>query len=107
MPTTRFGHGAAPCGTACRLIESHTLALTAPEVISCVSEGAPLAMDGKDIRVAFRQTENGRRMMVAAVEYGTARWLLGRRADYVVTAVKKNQETILDDLKAIDFSDAP
>ena len=111
----------------------------------------PLAMDGKDIRGASRQTENGRRMMVAAVEHGTgmvlgqvevdaksneipavrdlagsvdvtgrivtmdamhaqhetARWLLGRRADYVVTAVKENQETILDDLKAIDFSDAP
>ena len=39
--------------------------------------------------------------------HGTARCLLGRRADYVVTAVKENQETILDDLKAIDFSDAP
>ena len=36
-----------------------------------------------------------------------ARRLLGRRADYVVTAVKENQETILDDLKAIDFGDAP
>ncbi len=36
----------------------------------------------------------------------TARCLLGRRADYVVSAVKDNQETILEDLKAIDFSDA-
>ena len=111
----------------------------------------PLAMDGKDIRGASKQTEGGRRMMVAAVEHGTglvlgqvevdaksneipavrdlaesvdvtgrivtvdamhaqhetARCLLGRRADYVVTAVKENQETILDDLKAIDFGDAP
>ena len=33
--------------------------------------------------------------------------LLGRRADYVVTAVKDNQETIIGDLKAIDFDDAP
>ncbi len=111
----------------------------------------PLAMDGKDLRGASKQTEEGRRMMVAAVEHGTgmvlrqvevdaksneipavrklsasldvtgrvvtmdamhaqhetARCLLGRRADYVVTAVKDNQETILDDLKAIDFGDAP
>ena len=111
----------------------------------------PLAMDGKDIRGASRQTEDGRRMMVAAVEHGTglvlrqvevedksneipavralsgsldvtgrivtmdamhaqhetARSLLGRRADYVVTAVKDNQETIHDDLKAIDFTGAP
>ena len=111
----------------------------------------PLAMDGKDIRGASRQTEDGRRMMVAAVEHGTgmvlrqvevenksneipavrtlsgsldvtgrivtmdamhaqhetARSLLGRRADYVVTAVKDNQETIHDDLRAIDFTGAP
>ena len=111
----------------------------------------PLAMDGKDLRGASKQTEEGRRMMVAAVEHGTgmvlrqvevdaksneipavrklsasldvtgrvvtmdamhaqhetARCLLGRRADYVVTALKQNQETILDDLKAIDFDDAP
>ena len=33
--------------------------------------------------------------------------MLGRRADYVVSAVKDNQKTILEDLKAIDFSDAP
>ena len=31
----------------------------------------PLAMDGKDIRGASRQTGDGRRMMVAAVEHGT------------------------------------
>ncbi len=111
----------------------------------------PLAMDGKDIRGASRQTEDGRRMMVAAVEHGTglvlrqvevedksneitavralsgsldvtgrivtmdamharhetARSLLGRRADHVVTAVKDNQETIHDDLGAIDFTGAP
>ncbi|MYA88186.1 MAG: ISAs1 family transposase [Boseongicola sp. SB0662_bin_57] len=111
----------------------------------------PLAMDGKDIRGASRQTEDRRRMMVAAVEHGTglvlrqvevedrsneipavralsgsldvtgrivtmdamharhetARSLLGRRADYVVTAVKDNQETIHDDLRAIDFAGAP
>ncbi len=111
----------------------------------------PLAMDGKDLRGASKQTEEGRRMMVAAVEHGTgmelrqvevdaksneipavrelsgsldvagrivtmdamhaqhetARRLIGRGADYVVTALKQNQETILDDLKAIDFDDAP
>ena len=111
----------------------------------------PLAMDGKDIRGASRQTEGGRRMMVAAVEHGTglvlrqvevedrsneipavralsgsldvtgrivtmdamharhetARSLLKRRADYVVTAVKDNQETIHEDLRAIDFTGAP
>ena len=111
----------------------------------------PLAMDGKDMRGASKQTEDGRRTMVAAVEHGTglvlrqvevedksneipavralsgsldvtgrivtldamhaqhetARCLLGRRADYVVTAVKDNQETIHDDLKAIDFAGAP
>ncbi len=110
----------------------------------------PLAMDGKDIRGASRQTGNARRMRVAAVEHGTgmvlgqvevdaksheipavrdlagsihvtgrivtldamhaqhetARRLLERRADYVVTAIKNNQETMLDDLKAIDFEGA-
>ena len=112
---------------------------------------APVAMDGKDLRGASKQTEDGRRMMVAALvhktgmvlgqvevdrksneipavrelsssldlagrtvtldamhaQHETARCLLGRRADYVVTAVKDNQETILEDLKAIDFGDAP
>ena len=112
---------------------------------------APVAMDGKDLRGASKQTEEGRRMMVAAVEHKTgmvlgqvevdaksneipavrelsgsldlagrivtmdamhaqhetARCLLGRRADYVLSAIKDNQETILEDLKAIDFSDAP
>ncbi len=107
-------------------------------------------MDGKDIRGASRQTKNGRRMMVAAVEHGTgmvlgqvevdaksneipavrdlassidvtgrivtldamhaqhetAQRLLERRADYVITAIKDNQETMLDDLKAIDFKGA-
>ncbi len=116
-----------------------------------VDADTPLAMDGKDIRGASRQTEDGRRMTAAAVEHGTgtvlgqvevdtksneipavrdlagsvdvagriaamdamraqhetARRLLERRADYVVTAVKENQETVLDDLKAVDFKDAP
>ena len=40
-------------------------------------------------------------------QHETARCLLGRRADYVISAIKDNQETILEDLKAIDFSDAP
>ena len=35
------------------------------------------------------------------------RAVLGRRADYVISAIKDDQETILEDLKAIDFSDAP
>ena len=30
---------------------------------------APVAMDGKDLRGASKQTEDGRRMMVAAVEH--------------------------------------
>ena len=108
-------------------------------------------MDGKDLRGASKQTRDGRRMMVAAVEHKTgmvlgqvevdsksneipalrqlsqsldlagrivtmdamhaqhetARCLLGRRADYVLSAVKDNQETILEDLKVIDFTDAP
>ncbi len=116
-----------------------------------VGADTPLAMDGKDIRGASRQTEDGRRMTAAAVEHGTgtvpgqvevdaksneipavrdladsigvagriaamdamraqhetARRLLARCADYVVTAVKENHETILDDLKAVDFKDAP
>ena len=114
------------------------------------SAHAAVAMDGKDLRGASAQTEDGRRMMVAAVEHDTgvvlgqvevdrksneipavrelsggldltgrivtidamhaqhetARCLLGRRADYVISAIKDNQETILEDLKAIDFSDA-
>ena len=32
---------------------------------------APVAMDGKDLRGASKQTEEGRRMMVAAVEHGS------------------------------------
>ena len=111
----------------------------------------PLAMDGKELRGASKQTVEGRRMMVAAVEHGTgkvlrqvevgarsneipavrelaaslavagrtvtldamhaqhetARCLLERGADYVLTAVKNNQEAILDDLKAIKFGNAP
>ena len=113
---------------------------------------APVAMDGKDLRGASAQTENGRRMMVAALEHGTglvlgqkeiddktneipdvrdlssgldlagrtvtvdamhaqhdtARCLLDNcNADYVVTAIKDNQPTMLDDLRAIEWSDAP
>ena len=112
---------------------------------------APVAMDGKELRGASKQTDNGRRMRVAALEHhtgmvlapvevdsksneipavralsrtldlagrivtldamhaqhDTARCLLGRRADYVLSAVKDNQETILADLEAIDFSAAP
>ena len=115
------------------------------------SAHAPVAMDGKDLRGASKQTEDGRRMMVAAVEHDTgvvlgqvevdsksneipavrrlssgldltgrivtmdamhaqhetARCLLGRCANYVLSAVKDNQESILEDLKAIDFSEAP
>ena len=115
------------------------------------SAHAPVAMDGKDLRGASKQTEHGRRMMVAAVEHNTgvvlgqvevdsksneipavralsnrldltgrivtldpmhaqhetARCLLARRADYVLSAIKDNQETILEDLTAIDFTDAP
>ena len=116
------------------------------------SDGAaPVALDGKDVRGASKQTADGRRMLVAAVEHGTGLVLgqvqvgdktneipavreltraldLGGRtvtldalhaqqetarvlvedcgADYVVTAVKDNQETMLDDLRAIDWSGA-
>ena len=113
---------------------------------------APVAMDGKDLRGASKQTEDGRRMMVAAVEHGsglvlgqkeiddktneipvvrdlssgldlagrtvtldamhaqhdTARCLLDKcHADYVVTAIKDHPPTMLDDLRAIDWSAAP
>ena len=40
-------------------------------------------------------------------QHQTARRLLGRRADCAMSAVNDNQETIFEDLKAIDFSDAP
>ena len=136
------------------------LAALAPETLDIAigrwtgqhgSAHAPVAMDGKDLRGASKQTEHGRRMMVAAVEHNTgvvlgqvevdsksneipavralsnrldltgrivtldpmhaqhetARCLLARRADYVLSAIKDNQETILEDLTAIDFSDAP
>ena len=108
------------------------------------------AMDDKDICGASKQTEDGRRMMVAVAEHRTgmvlgqvevdaksneipavralscsidvtgrivtldamhskretAHCLIGRHADYAVTAVKENQEIILNDLNAIDFEDA-
>ncbi len=35
------------------------------------SAHVPVAMDGKDLRGASAQTEDGRRMMVAAVEHDT------------------------------------
>ncbi len=117
------------------------------------ARGLPaVCMDGKDIRGASRQTADGRRMTVAAVEQGsglvlgqlevgsktneipalrdlarrldlagrvvtadalhaqqkTARCLLGDcRADYLITAIKDNQETMLADLRAMDFSACP
>jgi len=37
-------------------------------------------------------------------KHEAARYLLARQADYVVTAIGDNQKTILDDLKAIDFT---
>ena len=40
-------------------------------------------------------------------QHDTARCLLGRRADYVLSAIKDNQQTIFEDLAAIDWSDAP
>ena len=110
-----------------------------------------IAIDGKDVRGASKQTADGRRMLVAAVEYEhglvlgqvevaaktneipalrelaseidcagrvitadamharqeTARHLLGEGAHYVITAVKDNQPTILDDLQHMDFSGCP
>ncbi len=113
--------------------------------------GAPVALDGKDVRGASRRAGDGRVMLVAAVEHGSglvlgqvqvgdrtneipaareltrALDLRGRTvtlhalhaqhetaralvedggADYVVAAVKDNQPTMLDDLRAIDWSKA-
>ena len=56
------------------------LAALAPETLDIAigrwtgqhgSAHAPVAMDGKDLRGASKQTEHGRRMMVAAVEHNT------------------------------------
>ena len=124
----------------------------APSVPAVLAPVAGVAMDGKDIRGASKQTEQGRRMMVAAVQQGsghvlgqvetesksneipavrrlarslrlagkvvtmdalhaqhkTARCLLQEcAADYLMTAVKANQPTILDELKDRDFSAGP
>ncbi len=113
---------------------------------------AGIAMDGKDVRGASRQTAQGRRMMVAAVEHGSGlvlgqvevgsktneipavRELAGQlelqgrvvtfdalhaqqattrllrqesKAHYLVTSVKGNQPTILDDLQHIHFGAFP
>ena len=109
-------------------------------------------MDGKDVRGASKQTADGRRMLVAAVEHSsglvlgqvevdsktneipavrelageldlagrivtldalhvqhkTARGLLEDcAAHYLVTAVKDNQPTMLDDLQHMLFEDCP
>ena len=109
-------------------------------------------MDGKDICGASKQTADGRRMLVAAVEQGSGlvlgqveiasktneipalRELAGEldlagrtvtadalhaqhktaeclvdtcEADYVITAIKDNQPTMLADLRGMDFSDCP
>ena len=111
-----------------------------------------LSMDGKDVRGASKQTADGRRMLVAAVEHSsglvlgqvevssktneipavrelareldlagrtvtldalhvqhkTARGLLEDcAAHYLVTAVKENQPTMLDDLQHMLFEDCP
>ncbi len=111
-----------------------------------------ISMDGKDVRGASKQTEHGRRMLLAAVEQGsgvvlgqleidsktneipalrdlarelelagrvvtgdalhaqqeTARCLLDEcGADYLITAIKDNQPTMLQDLQAMDFSACP
>ncbi len=113
---------------------------------------AGIAMDGKDVRGASKQTPDGRRMLVAAVEHSptrvlgqvavasktneipavrelaagldlagcavtldalhaqqeTARSLLEDcAADYLITSIKDNQPTILDDLQHMLFPDAP
>ena len=113
---------------------------------------AGIAMDGKDVRGASRQTAVGRGMLVAAVEHGSGlvlgqvevgsrtnempavRELAGRlelqgrvvtcdalhaqqattrllrqesQAHYLVTSVKGNQPTILDDLQHIYFGASP
>ena len=54
----------------------------------CARDGCrPVALDGKDVRCAWKQTETGRRMMVAAVEHGRAscsgkRKSLNRRTNF-------------------------
>ena len=116
-----------------------------------IGTDTPLAMDGKDLRCASKQSTHGKRIMVAAVEHQTGIVLgqtevnaksneitavrelakrldiagrvvtldamhaqhttmhniLEQGADYLVTAVKTNQRTIHEDLKAIDFAGAP
>lgn len=139
----------------CEHLSAEPEPLPQPAAASVPTVLAPVpavAMDGKDIRGASKQTEQGRRMMVAAVQQGsgqvlgqvetesksneipavrrlarslrlagkvvtmdalhaqhrTARCLLKEcAADYLVTAVKDNQPTILDELKDRDFSDGP
>ena len=111
-----------------------------------------VSLDGKDVRGASRQSEHGRRMLLAALEHGsgvvlgqleiasktneipafrelakeldlagrvvtgdalhaqqeTARCLLEEcGADYLITAVKGNQPTMLQDLQEMDFSACP
>ncbi len=111
-----------------------------------------VSLDGKDVRGASKQTEQGRRMLLAAVEQGsgvtlgqleidsksneipafrdlvreldlagrvvtgdalhaqqeTARCVLDEcSADYLITAIKDNQPTMLRDLQEMDFSDCP
>ena len=116
-----------------------------------VPQEEPIAMDGKDVRGASKQTEDGSRMMVAAFTHGTGvvlgqtevdsktneitavreltrtidvagrvvtldalhaqqetvKGLLERQADYVITAIKENQPTMLQDLKDINYEQAP
>ena len=119
----------------------------------CGSDRLPaVCIDGKDVRGASKQTAQGRRMLLAAVEQGsglvlgqleipsktneipalrtlaggldiadrtvtadamhaqheTARCLLEEcQADYVITAIKDNQPTMLADLRAMDFGACP
>ena len=136
-----------PLGTATRGPDQAVSTWSEQQV--CLEE--PIAIDGKDVRGASKQTQEGSRMMVAAIthstsvvlgqtevsaksneitavrrlantidvagrvvtlnalhaQHKTAKCLLERQAHYVITAIKKNQPTMLEDLKAIDFSQAP
>ena len=89
-------------------------------MVAAVEHGSGLILgqvevDSKSNEIpAVRELSNGldlagRTVTVDAMhaQHDTARCLLKGHAHYVVSAVKDNQETILDDLRAIDWSDAP
>ena len=133
-------------------VQSQQDATDAPKAGSSPAERPGVSLDGKDVRGASKQTAQGRRMLLAAVEQvsgvvlgqseidsksneipafrdlareldlegrvvtgdalhaqqETARCLLDEcGAEYLITAVKENQPTMLEDLRGMDFSACP